>query len=178
MQIVQGPPGTGKTRLISMMCLSAIEQEKLFMVVARTNYAVEVCAQRIASALHESSSRDAVIFAIDRASLSGLASDVTASAGSSSALAGSSPPPLTSSTRNKSLDTLAHDVNPSALSLSSYIRKRLRSFQNGETIESTEENKILEALDDAKTTHRQTNQNLAESIESTEKIRQGMDGCC
>ena len=76
LQMMQGPPGTGKTGVIAMMCIHAIQVRKRFMVVVETHYTVKVCADRLASSLRASANQRALVFAIERMSLSGLVSDV------------------------------------------------------------------------------------------------------
>ena len=45
--LIEGPLGTGKTGLVAKIILHNVDMERKWMVVAETQYAVQVCAERI-----------------------------------------------------------------------------------------------------------------------------------
>ena len=164
--IIQGPPGTGKTRVLGMIATNCVQQQRPFLLVAETQYAVSACAQRLTQDLQAVGDDLEGIWLMDSHGIE-PADFVTSTADSEEdgLLASPFNPvnqdiDMSANVRAKVIEILHEQPNPKTLSLSSDISSRLALFLQGEAMHLDEETvlrdihlarRIIEQLNDGET---------------------------
>ena len=162
MSIIQGPPGTGKTRVLGMIATNCVIQDRPFLLVAETQYAVSVCAQRITQDLLAVGDDLEGIWLMDRHGIES-ADIVTSTADSEEDSLLASPFDriqqdinMSDNIRAKVIEILHEQSNPKPLSLPSDISSRLALYLQGEAMHLDEET-VLRDIDLARRTIEQLN---------------------
>ena len=150
--IIEGPPGTGKTGVVSKIVIHNIDVHRKFLLVAETQWAIHVCADRISEELQAYGDDLDRIFLIGRSGIEDA--DYSISTGDEEQEEGSFHPSdpetdFSDASRLKIVAILRQGLKERPFSLTSYINKRKTLLQTTPRAIGNQEKQILTVLKSA-----------------------------